>query len=166
MIQNTMIRIAKDKDLDLVVNILLEAKNKMYENNIHQWPKHYPNKEIVIDNIKKGIVYILDDVATITLDPMPQGYFSDINNYIKDNYLTIHRVAVANSAIGKGYGYKMFELAKEVALNQKKDSIMVDTHIENFIMQRLIEKNNYKYIGLVAIKNSGQRLAFQYVIQY
>ncbi len=159
-----MIRLAEKKDLDLIISILLEAKKRMYFNNIYQWLDNYPNIDVVKKNIENKVVYLIDEVATITLDVNKEEYLKPLEKYTTGNYLMIHRVAVKDNVIGKGYGYKLFNLAKDIARSKNKDSLVVDTHITNYIMQRLIDKNNFKYLGLVNIENSGQRIAFEYKV--
>lgn len=151
-----MIRKASIKDLDLVLNIINSSKAIMKENNINQWYNNYPSKETISLNINNCI--IIDDVACFSLECEKQAYLDSF--LIKSPYITIHRVSVKKEYSNKGYGSIIFKEAERIARSKNINKIVIDTSITNFIMQKLIDKNNYKYIGLTTVSDNTQRLVF------
>lgn len=42
------------------------------------------------------------------------------------------------------------------------DTLRIDTHRDNSVMQRLVQKAGFKYCGIIHCWNGDERLAYQY----
>lgn len=52
-------------------------------------------------------------------------------------------------------------IAMQFAL-QQYDNIRIDTHHDNMVMQHLIEKEGFKYCGIIYCWSGDERVAFQF----
>ncbi len=130
--------------------------------NPHQWADTYPSHEQLMKDIISGDSYVcLADgkiVATFVLrggndptyDLIYDGAWKDDNPYA-----TIHRIASCGEVRG------IFNTAMEFAL-QRYDTIRIDTHRDNQVMQHAIMKAGFEYCGIIHCWNGDERLAFQY----
>ena len=161
-------RNAEIKDLENILEIISHAKAYMKENGLTQWGGEYPNREVISEDIEKGIGYVL------TIDNLVKGYlvvdfvddeiYRNIRGTWKTNceYASIHRCAMHKSIRGKGYGSELFKFAEELAKSKNISSVRVDTAPDNLTMKHLFEKNGYEYCGLVFI--AGDKIAYEKVL--
>lgn len=158
-----IIRKAKHEDIPQMLNIFAIARRFMVETgNPNQWAATYPSVQQLTDDINSGDSYICIEngnmVATFVLrggnDPT---YDIIYNGEWKNNnpYATIHRIA-SNGEI-KG----IFNKAMEYAL-QHYETIRIDTHRDNKVMQNAINKAGFQYCGIIHCWNGDERLAYQY----
>lgn len=158
-----IIRKAKHEDIPQMLNIFAIARRFMAETgNPNQWAATYPSVQQLTDDIDSGDSYICIEngnmVATFVLrggnDPT---YDIIYNGEWKNNnpYATIHRIA-SNGEI-KG----IFNKAMEYAL-QHYETIRIDTHRDNKVMQNAINKAGFQYCGIIHCWNGDERLAYQY----
>lgn len=158
-----IIRKAMHEDIPQMLNIFAIARRFMVETgNPNQWAATYPSVQQLTDDINSGDSYICIEngnmVATFVIrggnDPT---YDIIYNGEWKNNnpYATIHRIA-SNGEI-KG----IFNKAMEYAL-QHYETIRIDTHKDNKVMQNAINKAGFQYCGIIHCWNGDERLAYQY----
>ena len=59
----------------------------------------------------------------------------------------------------------MFFLAEQLCRKKAKQSIRIDTHRENQLMQHLCVKYGYEYCGVILLeRNNAQRIAYEKVL--
>ena len=132
------IRLANINDLEAIKDIFVVAKEKMKsDGNIHQWEKiDYP------------FCYTKEDIE------LNRCYIEN-GNWLNDNdYLTIHRIASNNKK------EHIFHTVIEYLKKKKKD-IRIDTHKDNKRMKHLIEKERFKYCGIIYVRDGTARDAYQ-----
>ena len=150
-------------DLDAVMGIYDKARSFMRQNNnMQQWINGYPQKEIIIEDIKLKRSYLIKKNNTIL------AVFTFINgddetyHYIEGKWLNdekygvIHRIGSAQ--IEKG----MLKTAIEYCF-QYVDNMRIDTHKDNLVMQHLLEKLGFSKCGVIYLKDGNPRLAYQKV---
>lgn len=160
-----------EKDLDLVIKIIDEAKEFLKNNNIDQWQNGYPNEEIILKDIENDNSYVLEDngeiIATTVLS------FDGDKNYdvIKDGkwitnnkYGVTHRIAVSRKCSKKGIGKFIIKISEDIARENNIKSMRADTHKDNKVMQSLLLKSGYKYCGIIFVEDGTERLAFEKVL--
>lgn len=157
------IRNTSMSELDAVMAIYDEARLYMRKNgNLHQWTNGFPKRELIEEDIKNKISFVLvDDNNTIlcvfAFLPGPDETYSKIydgewpNN---NDYYVIHRIAV--NVHRKGIASFVFNECLNVA-----PVIRIDTHRDNIPMRNTLLKNGFKYCGIIHLKNGDERLAFQ-----
>ena len=157
-----MIISAAEKNLPEILNIYEYAGTFMAKNgNPAQWKGGYPQKEILIRDIKEKQLYVCRDVHTI------YGVFAFIigedPTYARiENgawlsgapYGTIHRIA--------GNGVKKGVFAEALSFCESKIShLRIDTHRDNRIMRHLIEKHGFQKCGIIHVADGSPRIAYE-----
>ena len=161
-----MIRKATEKDIPAAMELFTAAKSIMRsDGNSAQWGDGYPDAGIVRTDIGMGGAHIIEQdgkpVAYFALLPSPEPTYSSINGKWLDDsspYHVIHRIA----SIPESHG--VFRRIIEYALSVS-GNLRIDTHRDNRIMRRLIEKAGFSYCGVIVLADGSERLAYQKITQ-
>jgi len=160
------------EDIPQLMEIIKEAQVYLKNEGIDQWQNDYPNSQVIKEDIKNGNVYVIKIkdrvVATAaiifaddpTYDQIYQGKWLS-----QGKYGVIHRAAVAEDYKGQGIASKFFKETEKIALKKRSESIRIDTHQDNLSMQRLIEKENFKYCGIIYTEDGSKRLAYEKILK-
>ncbi|MBQ0023773.1 MAG: GNAT family N-acetyltransferase [Prevotellaceae bacterium] len=148
------IRKATLEDIPRMQEIFAIARRFMAETgNPNQWADTYPSVEQLTNDITSGDSHVcLKDgkiVATFmlrggndpTYDKIYDGAWKNSNPYA-----TIHRIASSGEVKG------IFSKVMEYAL-QQYDTIRIDTHRDNVVMQNAIAKEGFEYCGIIHCRN-------------
>lgn len=130
--------------------------------NPNQWADNYPSENQLKEDIMSGDSYVcLKDnkiIGTFILrggdDPTYETIYDGA--WTSNNpYATIHRIASSGEEKG------IFKEAMRYGLKHY-DSIRIDTHADNKVMQNAILNFGFKYCGIIHCWNGSERLAYQY----
>ena len=157
------IRKAIIEDIEKIMSIYRVAQDFMIKTgNPHQWGHSYPGTELIRQDIADGVCHLICD------DEGPHGVFALIGGdeptyrhienggWINDDeYVTIHRIA------GDGKVGGIFDFAVRYCRGMS-DNIRIDTHKNNLIMQKLIEKNGFQKCGIIHVADGSSRIAYQW----
>lgn len=160
------VRKAVKEDMDRISDIFAYAREFMAKTgNPTQWGNDRPEKEILLDDIEKGNLYVMEKDGEI------HGVFAFIigedstyrviedGKWISDDiYGTIHRIA------GDGKEKGVFETCLGFCETLIKN-IRIDTHSDNKVMQYLIEKNGFQKCGIIYASDNTPRIAYQKVTE-
>ena len=157
------IRLADYNDLDAIKALFVCAKETMNQDGNHsQWQDiDYPFCYTKNDIDKKQCFIVTNDkdeiVATFVfiIGDDPTYSYIEGGRWINNNkYGTIHRLASNHKE------KNIFNEVMEYVSSYKVD-IRVDTHKDNKRMIHLIEKNGFKYCGIIYVLDGTPRLAYQ-----
>ena len=158
-----MIRKAELKDLPKLNELYEAARGYMRENgNPNQWGTGYPNDEIIIEDIKSGVLYTDEGVNfAFVLMGEEEAYKTIYDGKWLNNepYLTLHRVA-GNGKV-KGVFSKVFEFSLEKMKEAGLSNLRIDTHEQNLTMQNAVTRQGFVRCGSVKLRE-GERIAYQY----
>lgn len=162
--ENLVVRKSVPEDIDRLKDIFAHARHFMESTgNPDQWGDGYPSEELILDDISSGDSYVCVSegrvVATFVLRGGEDSTYAQIyeGQWIDSApYATIHRVA------SSGEVKRIFHIALHFALTLY-DSIRIDTHSANKVMQAAILKEGFSYCGVIRCWNGTERLAYQYV---
>lgn len=157
------IRKAVIDDLSDIMGIYRIAQDYMIASgNPDQWGHSYPQEELIKEDIAQETSYLICD------DDRPHGVFALFDGleptyeYIEngkwlneDPYVTLHRIA----SDGKAHG--IFKCAINYC-KSISDNIRIDTHHNNKIMQKQIEKNGFEKCGTIYVRDGSPRIAYQW----
>lgn len=155
-------------DIPGIMNIIRQAQTYLEECGVDQWQNGYPDIETIRNDIRLGYSYVmvegdhvLGTVALIfdgekTYDTIYEGKWLS-----SGSYAAIHRIAVAARYKGSGLAGDMMKNIENICLNKGVDSIKIDTHEDNKTMQRYLDKNGFKYCGVIYLEDGNKRLAFE-----
>lgn len=157
------IRKATPSDFERACEIYDSAREFMARNgNPNQWINNYPQRNITMQDIEDGILYVCERDNTVhavfTLyygEDATYGFIKDgqwLNNL---PYAAVHRVA--SDMTVKGITKYMFDFCKTQYNNLK-----CDTHFDNIPMQRALEKNGFIKCGVIYTHNGTERVAYQF----
>ena len=157
------VRKASPSDFALVMDIYKIARDFMSKTgNPNQWKNSRPTEEQIGEDIENGICHVIFDKEGIHgVFALCEGVDSTYL-YIEDGawlddapYVTIHRIASDQKVHG------ILKCAMEYC-QQYADSIRIDTHNENAVMQHVLLKNGFKKCGIIYLKTGEPRIAFQW----
>jgi RimJ/RimL family protein N-acetyltransferase len=151
------------EDLDEVIRIYDYGRRIMRQTgNLEQWANNHPARDLVEADIKAGASHVLVKgyeiqavfYFSIEEEPTYSKIKGDWLNY--QPYGVIHRIARREDARGAG------AFCLEWCFNQYPN-LKIDTHRDNKPMLRLLEKQGFKYCGIIWLKSGDERMAFQKV---
>ena len=166
---NYQFRKARAEDATVIWGILQDAILRRKQDGSQQWQDGYPNPEVIQKDIKNGAGYVLMDDETIV------GYVSMLFNdepayaeiegkwLTNEEFVVIHRVAVAEKYLGKGLAKEILRRVEEIALSNNIPSIKADTNFDNPAMLKILESLGYVYCGEVYFRGSARK-AFEKVL--
>jgi RimJ/RimL family protein N-acetyltransferase len=166
---NYHFRKAELSEKEPIWEILQQAIQRRKEDGSAQWQDGYPNPEVVQKDIEKGEGFVLLDGETII------GYSAVLINdepayeKIEGNWLTngdfvvIHRVAISEKYLGKGFAKMIIKYVEDYALSNNIFSVKADTNFDNIAMMRIFENLGYTYCGEVFFRGS-PRKAYEKVL--
>lgn len=157
------IRKAETDDLDDIMRIYRTAQDFMIESgNPDQWGHSYPSSELIVDDISRGVCYLLCDNGTahgvfaLFEGDEPTYKYIENGRWLNDDaYVTVHRIA------GDGKIRGIFSCAMEYC-KDISDNIRIDTHKSNLIMQHVIEKSGFEKCGRIYVADGTPRIAYQW----
>lgn len=152
------IRLANTSDTSRIFEIYEYARAYMkVHGNPYQWGDDRPEKSLTKDDIKNQRCYVMEDeghifacfVFTIGFEKEYEAKFPS-----KDKYGVIHRVASDGSK--RGIVERIVDFAKE-----KVNLLRIDTHEDNKTMQRAIERQNFKKLGIIYLEDGSPRILYE-----
>ena len=162
-------RKATHPDIPSILVIIQQAQHYLKQHSIDQWQNGYPNHDSITNDIQNGCSYVMEENGTIIgtmafiLEEEPT-YAHIYEGSWKTNglrYATLHRVAVLEERKGSGIAGKMLQEAELLCRSCSIGSIRMDTHRENLSMQRMMQKNNFAYCGIIYLEDDAERLAYE-----
>ncbi len=155
------IRLAKDADLPIILDIYAHARQYMRKNgNPNQWGHSHPAEAVLREDIKLQHLYVCTNAGEILgvfcyfqgIDPT---YVRIYDGQWQNNepYGVIHRIAVA--AHQKGVASACFHWAL-----QQCDNLRIDTHADNIPMHKSLAKNGFAKCGIIYLENGDPRIAY------
>lgn len=150
-------------DLTRIIEIFDKARSFMRRTgNMSQWTGGYPSADILMNDIRQGNNYVIvrDEivVGTFAFILGPDSTYSTIEGRWLDDrpYGTIHRIASDGSA--RGVADTCLEACRKIINN-----IRIDTHRDNKVMLKWIERSGFSYCGIIHLADGSPRMAFQLI---
>lgn len=160
------------KDIEAIMEIIKQAQDYLKDENIDQWQNNYPNKDIIKEDIDKGYSYILEDegrilgTTALSFDGEPTYKLIEDGQWLtNDDYGVIHRIAVDLNLRGRGIGGDILDEVQKISRDRGIFSLKIDTHRKNKSMIKFLEKNGFKYCGIIYLKDGNERVAFEKLME-
>ena len=158
-----IIRKALIDDIDKIMNVYSIAQDFMIKSgNPNQWGHDYPKRELIEQDIEDETSIVICDgdairgVFALFSGLEPTYEYIENGKWLNDEeYVTLHRIASDGKA--KGIFKYAVDYCKTVS-----DNIRIDTHADNAVMQRLIEKNGFVKCGKIYVRDGSPRIAYQW----
>lgn len=165
------------QDIDEMMEIVDSGKELLKGQGIDQWQKGYPNRELLVSDVREGIGYVIEDAGSVV--GVCAVTFTDEEAYrgIRNGawltpdtgvYATIHRGAIAEKSRGQGLTGFLFASVENMARKKGAVSMRADTHPENAGMQRSLEKAGFIRCGEIILsggpEDGDMRVAYEKMI--
>ena len=155
------IRPAVYEDLNAIMAIYDVARQYMRKNGNHsQWINGYPSRELVTEDIHRGVCYVEDDggirgvFALVLGDDPTYAYIEDGTWLDNEPYGTIHRIG--SDGTRPGFLGRSLSFARSIIPN-----LRIDTHEANLPMRRLVEAHGFSRCGIIYVDDGSSRIAYQ-----
>ncbi len=157
-----LIRKTTPADIETVMEIYERARLRMAkEGNPTQWGNNHPPQSLIEEDIKNGFSYVCIEDDTIVgvfyyaVGNDPTYTIIEDGHWLSDApYGVIHRIAI--DVPYKGYAKKAIDWCFA-----NHSNLRIDTHEDNKVMQRALQKNGFTYCGIIYVADGSKRLAFQ-----
>ncbi len=167
-----VLRRGKETDCPAVEALYEEAKGFLRAQGVDQWQDGYPNGEAFLADVADGTAYVLESdgqvIATACLclgtEPTYAAIYQGAWAVDAKEYAFLHRIAVSGSCKGQNVPALFFGELERQARERGLTSLRGDTHRDNKIMQRVMEKNGLSHRGIIYLEDGGERLAFEKVL--
>ncbi|MGR8809736.1 GNAT family N-acetyltransferase [Leuconostoc citreum] len=157
------VRKATISDLEDVIAVVINAKNFLKKQNINQWQTNYPNEQLLNEDINSGNGWV------ITVDDQVAGYAAVVfgeEKYYKNNrvpewnneeatHYSIHRFAISNNFRGQNLSQQFITSIFNFVESENVRDVRIETHPDNRVMQKVIEKNGFIRKGDMDIEEEG-----------
>lgn len=157
------VRLGKKEDIARLNEIYATAREFMRATgNPNQWKNTNPTEEQILEDIEKNRCNVIYDetgvhgVFALCQGEDPTYEYIEGGQWLNNEaYVTIHRIASDQLARG------IFRIAMEEC-KKYADNIRIDTHKDNAVMQRTLEKYDFQHCGVIYLTNGEPREAFQW----
>lgn len=156
-------RQAEIGDVMQVWGILEKAIQRRKADGSNQWQDGYPNLAVVQHDIDQGVGYVLTDgnsvvgYCAVMINDEPEYANLKGKWLTNEDFVVYHRVAIAESHLGKGLAQQMLLHIEEFALAHRIYSIKADTNFDNAGMLRIFKKLGYRHCGEVMLGGLQER---------
>lgn len=154
------IRPATYEDLGALDLVFECARATMCANgNPNQWPPPYPERELLMDDIARKQLYVVEIggkiVAAFVFALGEDPTYGYIEGAWPDDapYGTIHRIASDGSC--HGLFEPILAFCRGIC-----PTVRIDTHADNAIVQHLAEKAGFSYCGIIYLEDGSPRMAY------
>ncbi len=156
---------ALPQDLDRIMQLIHHSRTIMREHgNTVQWINGYPDRAQMQRDIEEAALYVM------IKDQIIRGvfYFSTRSDPFYENILgawpnelpygVIHRLATDGQCKG------IAKTAIDWCFTQI-NTLRIDTHENNHIMQAILKKENFEHCGTIFVRDDSPRMAFHKTLQ-
>lgn len=164
-------RAAETEDVERIMLIISQAKAQMKKLGSHQWQEGYPATEDILNDINKqrGFVLCSDNkvIAYASISFNSEPAYNELNGkWLSDqDYVVVHRMAVADEMKKRGIATYFFKCAESYATTHNVHSFRVDTNFDNHYMLSLLKTAGFTLCGEVYYdRGRGSRMAFEKLI--
>jgi len=167
--QQEYFRRAIPTEISQIWDILHQAILRRKADGSEQWQDGYPNPDVIQNDIDKNAAYVLTNGNTIIgycaifINDEP-AYENIVGKWVtQDDFIVVHRLAVSENFLRKGYGNKIFDCIITFAISNNIFSIKADTNFDNIAMLKIFDKLGFIYCGEVYFRGRSRK-AFEKVL--
>lgn len=165
------LRKAQQTDINSIMQIINQAKQRMKNAGSPQWQDGHPTQEMINQDIQRQNGWVLmigDQIAgysVLQFTPEPTYKVIKDGQWTNNNqpYATIHRVAISDHYHGQHLSKFLFSNLITIGIAHGITNFRLDTHRVNLPMQRLAKSCGFKHCGTVIVKDKIDtiRMAFE-----
>lgn len=126
------VRKAEMKDVSAMLRIVKQAQEDLKEMKVNQWQNGYPNEEVLKQDVRSGKAYVVCNEAQIAgmmvISESDESTYDSLDNWQKEEYIVIHRFAVARELQRQNVGHCLILHAAKIAESLNISALRIDTH--------------------------------------
>lgn len=160
-------RLGRPADRSRLTEMLNAAIQFLADQGIDQWQ----NASVSITDLDQAIAdqeaYVWEDsngqVQAFWVLAAHDPYYQTLSSGTWRStgpYLAIRRFMVAKESKGQGLAQQIFKAIEEISRDQGVNTLRIDTHPDNQIMQHLILKAGFSLTGETVVGDGGRRLTY------
>lgn len=180
-----LFRSATPDDIPRILEIIRQAQRRMAAAGSRQWQDGYPARGDIAADVERGVGRVICRAeeadgrlpsageaspgqpggrilayGAILFDGEPT--YAEIRGaWLTDGgYVVVHRLAVADEALGHGLGTEFLRHAARMARHRGIPAFRIDTNFDNHRMLRILARNGFTRCGTIRCR-SGEREAFE-----
>ena len=152
-----MVRLATESDLESVLDLVKYCNRDMRIKGLEQWPDWYPNKQVLLNDIRTSGLYLAEFdhqiIGVIVLNPeVPEEYNSIKWKNTSGLVNSIHRLAVHPENKTPGLAKELVMYVENIAIKKGYKIIRLDTYSKNIAADKFYRKMGYQYAGDINLK--------------
>lgn len=152
-----MFRSAAADDYEQVITIFERAIQNMNESGIYQWDEVYPDKDILLSDIKRNQMYVLTEGDTILSvivlnEDQDELYKTAGWKYKQGRIAVIHRLCVNTDYQNMGIGKAIVRSAEAFLKEKGFGIIRLDAFLQNPYALRMYGSLGYSRAGEVSFR--------------
>lgn len=162
------------KNIDIIMQILSDARGRIGRLGIDQWQYGYPTRDIVIEDVNVHRSFVAIDeadnsiCAVLTMLDDGEPTYDKIydGEWLAEGkpYIAVHRIAVASDKLRRGVASEVMSQVEARAKEIGYASVRIDTHVGNIPMRGMLEKNGYKHCGTIYLTDGQLRYAYEKLV--
>lgn len=160
---NFQFRKATLPEIPQIWEILQKAIQRRKEDGSNQWQDGYPNPEVIKADVEKEVGFVLTEgenlvgYCAVLINDEPAYAGIEGKWLSSEDFVVVHRIAIAQEYLGKGLAKEMMRFIEEFAIKNNIYSVKADTNFDNLAMMKSFEKVGYVYCGEVFFRGSARR---------
>lgn len=150
MIDKEMIKELKFENVsESEIDEVLEVYRNVIKNTLTTWDENYPNKELLLKDIKNKELFCLKADKIIAVAYVSNYFESEDNNWKYDfkNPYRFARICTLSEYQGLGVGTKMLSEIIKFVKNLNCDGLQIAVYIKNISAIKLYEKFGFIKTG-------------------
>lgn len=153
-------------DLQTVWKIFTDAILHMDEQGIAQWDEIYPDKDMILDDIKNQQMYLLIEngvpISAVVLNEYQDEEYAALPwHYTGEKTAVIHRLCVSSFQQGKGWGKRTVQLAEQELMKLGYTCVRLDAFSQNPFALHLYESLGYEKVGAILLFRKGEFYCYE-----
>ncbi len=159
-------RTATPDDVTCVLRIIAQAQAQMKALGSEQWQDGYPARGDIMVDVMSGVGCVAEcegrvvAYCAVVFDGEP-AYEALCGEWLsQQDYVVVHRLAVADEVKRRGVATRVMRHVEEMARQRGLRSFKIDTMHDNRYMHTMLATLGFKACGTVRYA-SGERVAFE-----
>lgn len=159
------------EDIPEIMEIIGQAVESLKRRGVDQWQDGYPNEETIKEDIEKSVsyaAYVMEEgreriVGTAAISFEPEAAYVAIydGEWQKEApYVVIHRIATAEDMKGQGVAGSLMDYARRLCRMRGVEWMRIDTHRDNLVMQKFLEKQGFTRRGSITLESGAHRFGY------
>lgn len=153
------VRPGRMEELDTLFAIFQRTVAHMQAQGLDQWNEHYPNRELLAEDLEKGACYVLEEdgvpVALLTCDTWQPPEHEGQAWRCVEGVCNIHRVAVDPAIQSHGLGTRLMQAVMQEAKQAGFAVVHMDTRIDNTGARRFYARLDFEERGVTVSEYMG-----------